>query len=158
MRTRFVRIPLLALMGIGLLAAAAGCGVNELVAPAAAGTDSGASSSSSTTGVGGVGGTLTGSGGGDAGGAAGGSGGGGPMCLPGSETPYYTGPPGTESIGIGHGGTKTCDKTGADYGPCLGEVTPIVENCATIDDDDCDGLANEPSAGCVCSPNASVPC
>jgi hypothetical protein len=51
--------------------------------------------------------------------------------------PCYTGPVGTEDVGICHGGTVTC--TGGGWGSCVGEVTPEpYEQCDTLDHD-CDG-------------------
>jgi hypothetical protein len=81
-------------------------------------------------------------GGGGAGGmgGAGGSGGTG-VCVPGSIAPCYSGPEGTENKGICAGGTKTCNAGGTGYGACVGEVTPKVEDCATPEDEDCDGLS-----------------
>jgi hypothetical protein len=73
-------------------------------------------------------------------GGAGGSGGTG-ICVPGSTAPCYSGPEGTENKGICAGGTKTCNAGGTGYGACVGEVTPKVEDCATPEDEDCDGLS-----------------
>ena len=80
---------------------------------------------------------------GGGGGGAGGSGGAGGMgvCMPGSIAPCYTGPIGTENKGICAAGMKTCNAGGTGYGICQGEVTPQVENCATPEDEDCDGLS-----------------
>jgi hypothetical protein len=81
-------------------------------------------------------------GGGGAGGmgGAGGSGGTG-VCVPGGAAPCYSGPEGTENKGICAGGTKTCNAGGTGYGVCVGEVAPKVEDCATPEDEDCDGLS-----------------
>jgi hypothetical protein len=81
-------------------------------------------------GAGGIGGT----------GGTGGAGGAG-VCMPGSAAPCYTGPMGTENKGICAAGMKTCDAGGTGYGICQGEVIPQVENCATPEDEDCDGLS-----------------
>jgi hypothetical protein len=80
------------------------------------------------------------------------------VCLPASAASCYDGAPGTEGVGICHGGTKTCDALGTAYGPCAGEVVPMPEDCATPVDDNCNGVVNEPSAGCVCTPNVVAPC
>jgi hypothetical protein len=97
--------------------------------------------SGSTGGVGGAGGS-----GGSATGVGGGAGGG--ACIPGSTQPCYSGPQGTEDVGACEGGTRTCEPDASGYGPCVGEVLPGLEDCSTLGDDDCDGEANEASAGC----------
>jgi len=79
-------------------------------------------------------------------------------CVPDDVSPCYTGPTGTEGVGICVGGTMICNAEGTGYGPCEGEVTPGVETCNTIDDEDCDGLANEEGAGCNCVPGDTSPC
>jgi hypothetical protein len=104
-------------------------------------------STSSTGGQGGAGGQ---------GGIGGGSGaGGGPVCSPGSQQPCYTGPPGTESIGLCTVGTQTCHQDGTGYGPCMGEVTPQPESCDTPMDEDCDGAVDE---DCACVPGSVEEC
>lgn len=71
------------------------------------------------------------------------------VCDHSGETGYsqacYTGPIGTKDIGMCVGGIETC--SGGAFGPCIGEVTPIVEFCANMTDDDCDGSINE-DCGC----------
>ncbi|MFO0759151.1 MAG: hypothetical protein U0359_21845 [Byssovorax sp.] len=123
------------------------------------GTTSSTTSTGSTTG-GGAGGT-----GGNGGGAStttsgttGGGGSGGTACVPGAAISCYDGPPNTEGVGLCVSGTRTCKADGSDYGPCLGEVTPQAETCATPGDDDCNGKANEGGVGCSCAPNTQVPC
>ncbi len=83
--------------------------------------------------VGGAGGTGTS--------GTGGTGGTGGVCAPASIAPCYDGPPGTEGHGLCQAGAKTCNAEGTAYGPCVGEVTPNPEDCATATDEDCDGLA-----------------
>jgi hypothetical protein len=53
----------------------------------------------------------------------------------------YDGPAGTEGVGSCKAGSKTCAFDGASFGPCAGAILPVVENCATPVDEDCDGLA-----------------
>ncbi|HMY16076.1 MAG TPA: hypothetical protein PKA58_07085 [Polyangium sp.] len=61
-------------------------------------------------------------------------------CTPNEMMSCYDGPAGTENKGICKTGQKTCGADGT-YGACLGQVTPTLENCATIDDEDCNGTA-----------------
>ena len=73
------------------------------------------------------------------------------ICSPGISESCYSGPEGTEGVGICHGGTKTCTPSGRAFGPCIGEITPKPENCAGQEmDEDCDGLTNEEGVGCKC--------
>lgn len=73
-------------------------------------------------------------------GGTGGAGGAG-VCEPGAVEPCYTGPEGTEGVGLCRAGTMTCRADGSGYEECQGETLPTVENCATPTDEDCDGLA-----------------
>jgi hypothetical protein len=75
--------------------------------------------------------------------------------VPGSVEVCYAGPPGTEGVGVCHGGQRVCQADGGGFGPCEDEVLPGVEDCATPDDDDCDGEANE---GCACVPGSALSC
>ena len=45
------------------------------------------------------------------------------VCIPGSVTTCYSGPPLTEGIGICIAGILTCLPDGTGYGPCTGEVS-----------------------------------
>src|SRR5688500_15975396 len=65
-------------------------------------------------------------------------------CEPGTEAPCYEGPGGTNAWGRCKSGTRRCNDDGLDYGACVGQVLPIAERCETPDDDDCNGLVNEP--------------
>ncbi len=69
------------------------------------------------------------------------------VCAPGTMEACYGGPPGTEGVGACMGGSATCLPSGDGFGPCIGEVTPVVEDCATLADEDCDGAVNQ---GCAC--------
>ena len=72
-----------------------------------------------------------------------------PVCEPGQTQPCYTGPPGTENVGVCQGGVRTCNVDGTAYGACEGQVTPGTEICGSGDDEDCDGAVDE---GC-CTPD-----
>lgn len=79
-----------------------------------------------------------GAGGGTGGeGATGGNGSGG--CTPGAKMGCYTGLPETANTGECKTGQKTCKSDGTGFGPCVGEVTPVPENCVLATDQDCDG-------------------
>jgi hypothetical protein len=80
------------------------------------------------------------------------------VCVPGSMGACYTGPTGTEGVGICVGGMQTCNAQGNGYEACTGEVLPGVETCNTPEDDDCDGEVNEEGDGCACVPNSTAPC
>jgi hypothetical protein len=71
----------------------------------------------------------------------------GTFCAPGEARACYTGPAGTEGVGICAPGSEVCDEGGAAFGPCSGDVTPQRELCETPEDEDCDGEAP------VCSGN-----
>lgn len=59
-------------------------------------------------------------------------------CVPGTTTTCYTGPAGTQNVGICKGGTAICAQDGLGYGACMGEVVPGAETCAATADEDCD--------------------
>lgn len=97
-------------------------------------------------GMGGSGGMNAGGMGGVGGMNVGGMGGagGGITCVPGTGKACYSGAPGTENIGPCKGGATLCQADGMSYGPCLGEVVPLIEECGTTAvDDDCNGLVND---------------
>jgi len=70
---------------------------------------------------------------------SGGSGGGGMVCTPDDTTACYSGPPGTEDIGLCKAGVAVCLPNGSGFGECAGEVLPQKENCLTPEDEACDG-------------------
>ncbi len=76
-----------------------------------------------------------------------------PVCTNGSTQSCYTGPTGTNGVGVCGAGTRTC--VNGAWGACTGEVKPKAESCTTSGDDDCDGLTNE---GCVCTPGQTQAC
>jgi hypothetical protein len=63
------------------------------------------------------------------------------ICTPLAEQPCYTGPEGTVGKGICSEGVRTCSADGSGWGDCVGQVIPSLEDCATPEDDDCDGVA-----------------
>lgn len=74
----------------------------------------------------------------------------------------YTGPPGTENVGICKAGTQTC--SAGTWGACKGEITPQTEsvaagNCGDTKDNDCDGLTdkNDPTTCAVCGDGYVTP-
>jgi hypothetical protein len=69
----------------------------------------------------------------------GGTDGGTQLCAPGTTTPCYDGPAGTEDVGICKAGTKTCAADGMSWGACAGEVLPQPVDCASGVDKHCDG-------------------
>ncbi len=58
-------------------------------------------------------------------------------CTPGATQPCYSGPAGTEGVGVCKGGAQTCLPDGSGFGACAGEVLPSVEDCATPANEDC---------------------
>ena len=64
-------------------------------------------------------------------------------CTPGSSVPCYSGPPGTQDVGVCKAGTRTCNDAGDAYGPCTGEVQPSTEICGGGLDDDCNGMVDD---------------
>ncbi len=74
-------------------------------------------------------------------------------CMPGEMAPCYDGPPATENVGPCKGGMQTCNPDGMGFGPCMGEVSPLPEDCATSIDEDCNGKTfDDMAADCVCDP------
>jgi hypothetical protein len=65
-------------------------------------------------------------------------------CVPGTMAACYTGPAGTQNVGVCKGGMAMCDATGESLGPCVGEVTPKPEDCTTKNiDENCDNSLGE---------------
>jgi hypothetical protein len=73
-------------------------------------------------------------------------------CVSGAQEPCYTGPSGTEGVGVCRGGTATCDLSGSttSWGSCTGQVTPGALNCGSSSDNDCNGTADSSEAACAC--------
>jgi hypothetical protein len=144
----------------GDAAGAPAAGMGGGAAAGAAGV-AGTGGGGAAAGTGAAGTPAAGGGGGasGAGGAAGGAGGPASVCAPGSTRACYSGPSGTRDVGICRAGVETCKSDGTGYAACSGEVLPAnAENCATAVDDDCDGVAIEADAGCLCAPASNRPC
>jgi hypothetical protein len=62
------------------------------------------------------------------------------VCMPGEQVSCYTGPGGTQGVGVCEPGKATCEADGVSMSACMGEVTPGVESCVTAADEDCDGV------------------
>jgi uncharacterized protein (TIGR03382 family) len=71
-------------------------------------------------------------------------------CTPGDSRPCYTGPAGTENVGICRGGTQSCDPSGK-WGACNGQILPTTEICDGVDES-CSGV---PDKNAPCSPGNS---
>ncbi|MFT3776096.1 MAG: hypothetical protein QM820_62935 [Minicystis sp.] len=72
------------------------------------------------------------------------------ICTPGDVQPCYSGPAGTQNVGICKAGSRTCNAGGTAFGACTGEVLPQpIEDCSTPADDNCNGSVNE-----ACVPGA----
>ena len=70
------------------------------------------------------------------------------LCEPNTVTACYGGPVGTQDVGLCQAGIRTCNAEGTAHGPCVGEVVPQSEICATSEDEDCDGVVDEGDCGC----------
>ena len=65
-------------------------------------------------------------------------------CEPGSTTPCYDGPIGTEGVGECVGGTSTCNADGTGWGACIGQVMPAFDICGDGLNNDCDNGNDDP--------------
>lgn len=66
-----------------------------------------------------------------------------PICEPGAIEACYSGPEGTEGVGICRAGERVCID-GFSFSPCLGEQTPEATICTP---DDCDSACLTPVCG-----------
>lgn len=74
------------------------------------------------------------------------------VCENGDTQACYTGPEGTQGVGLCSSGTQTC--VNGQWGNCVGQVVPGTELCDVIDQD-CD---NNVSEGSCSVPNANSTC
>jgi Cys-rich repeat protein len=65
------------------------------------------------------------------------------LCTPNAAYDCYTGPGGTQDVGICTTGTQTCNGDGTALGPCIGQVLPGAEVCNSGADENCDGTVDE---------------
>ncbi|MBW2523338.1 MAG: hypothetical protein JRI23_04155 [Deltaproteobacteria bacterium] len=65
-------------------------------------------------------------------------------CAGGAEQACYSSNPITVGVGQCDRGTQSCDQT--TWGDCVGDVTPVDEQCDGLDND-CDGLSDEDCGG-----------
>lgn len=86
------------------------------------------------------------------------SGTGGEACMPGELRECYSGSLETINQGLCRAGAQTCDDASRTFGPCMGEVTPAQETCATPTDEDCDGQIDEEGPDCACAPGSVSSC
>jgi len=77
-------------------------------------------------------------------------------CTVGMSRVCYTGPAGTQGVGICRAGFQTCVASGATsvWGACTDQVTPLVDRCDGVDRN-CDG---NPNTGCACTLGMSRAC
>jgi len=75
------------------------------------------------------------------------------FCTPGAGQACYTGPAGTQGVGICQAGTQTCLADGSAWGACTGQQTPRAEICGNGLDDDCDGVVDN-----GCCPSGTTNC
>jgi Putative metal-binding motif len=83
-------------------------------------------------------------------------------CYPSAVSTCYSGPAGTENVGVCTSGIATCNASGTAYGTCVGEVIPTTDDCNDSLDNDCNGVVNDgfTSGGqaCVCVPGSQADC
>jgi hypothetical protein len=77
-------------------------------------------------------------------------------CPAGTMRSCYSGPAGTEGVGLCHAGTQTCmtSSTGGVWGACVGQVLPSCDTCDGLDHL-CNGV---PDTGCACVPGSTTSC
>jgi hypothetical protein len=76
-------------------------------------------------------------------------------CIDGDHQTCYDGPTGTLGKGICKSGQRTCSANA--WGECQGEITPQPSNCASSDDNDCNGIADRLEPACNACPAETDP-
>jgi len=69
------------------------------------------------------------------------------VCLPLTIESCYSGPAGTDGVGICDDGIRTCDGQGTSWSDCEGETTPATEDCASPIDENCLGVGSDGCSG-----------
>jgi hypothetical protein len=81
-------------------------------------------------------------------------------CVVGESRSCFSGSPSDIDVGTCHEGVEEClavGSSGSSWGPCTGEVLPETELCDG-QDHDCNGVADDPPAGCACNPGSTQTC
>jgi len=73
-------------------------------------------------------------------------------CVKGSVDSCYSGAPETRKVGACKDGVQTCTETN-QWGPCVGDVLPVLELCNAIDDD-CNGSVDDGFGETTCGMGA----
>lgn len=78
-------------------------------------------------------------------------------CVDGDTQPCYSGPKGTENVGVCKEGTQACMNN--EWGECKGEVLPASrEICFNNEDDNCNGKDDEADGCAPCQDNETRDC
>ena len=134
-----------------------GGGASSVGGTGGAGASGGTSGSGGATGgAGGTGATgALGGLGGVAGDESGGGGSGGTTaCNDGQQQPCYTGPVGTDGVGICKAGVQDC--AGGKWSSCVGQIVAAPAEVCNGLDDDCNGLADEGFGQTTCGKGACL--
>jgi len=82
------------------------------------------------------------------------------VCAPGQTQPCYTGPAGTQGVGVCQGGTQTCTVVNGTLQfpmQCDGQVTPqSMDICGNGLDDNCAGGVDENCTNLMCPPDQTI--
>ncbi|MBK8716578.1 MAG: hypothetical protein KBB21_22870 [Nannocystaceae bacterium] len=77
-------------------------------------------------------------------------------CMDGETRDCYSGPAGTQNVGICAAGTESC-VGGMWSGQCMGEETPGIEMCNGVDEN-CNGMTDEGLNAGACNTGLAGPC